>query len=114
MTPGKIGCQLRADGADVEVGPRCTAIEQQQPCALQVLHFGDAREQLTVVRDDLGKFPFNEFLPPQGGAQNGDSLLLKSVLVTAPPMLCTATVRSGVDTTYRSSRKTRRRYVVPD
>ena len=34
MTSGKIGCQLRADGADVEVSPRCTAIEQQQPCAL--------------------------------------------------------------------------------
>ena len=26
---GKIGCQLRADGADVEVGPRCAAREQQ-------------------------------------------------------------------------------------
>ena len=66
VTPGKIGCQLRAGGADVEVGPRCTAWEQQQPCALHVLHLGDAREQLTVVRDDLGKFPL-----PTGVPQNG-------------------------------------------
>ena len=64
VTPGEIGCQLRADGADVEVGPRCSAVEQQQPCALQVLHFWD----------DLGKFPFNEFLPPHWGAQDGDFL----------------------------------------
>ena len=49
--------------------PRCTAIEQ----------FGDARDQLTMVRG-LNKFLFNEFLLPHGGAQNGDSLPLKSIL----------------------------------
>ena len=48
VAPGKIGCQ----------GGWCWCGSWPAP--------GDAREQLTVVRKDLGKFPFNEFLPPHG------------------------------------------------
>ena len=136
VTPGEIGCQLGADGADEEIGPRCPAVEQQQPNTLQVLHFWDAREQLTVVRNGLRKFPFDEFLPPHRGAQDGDSLVLWSVILiaspnsgggvhdsncffqdvapvrdetTAIPRKCTATVRSGVDTTCKSSRNAKSR-----
>ena len=151
MTLGEIGCQLGADGADVEIGPRCPTVEQQQPCTASPALLG-AREQLTVVRNDLRKFPCDEFLPPHrmvipwsSGLSSrlplqtlavGSTLAASSktwhLFGTKPPRFqmrvlpwctlilasrhnssrntsCTATVRSGVDTTHKSSRNAKSR-----
>ena len=65
--------------------PRDPAIEQDQPCTLQVLHFLDFLEQLALTFGDPGECMNHKLWQANWDTQDGDPLFLQPGIMAASP-----------------------------